>query len=117
MKDRAEAAIVAVPLDAVRELERKGLAFPLPVLRGAVLDAVVMVGMDSATLVTLLQTPDSVQAFAAWLRDRCARKGDSIELSARRGNRRVHLTVDGDVDVGIVARFLVEAFADRAAPR
>jgi hypothetical protein len=110
--DNAEAAIVAVPFDAVYELEREGLAFPLPVLRGTVIDAVVTIGMDSAALVTLLQAPDSLRAFAAWVRDRCARSGDSIELSARRGGRRLHLTVDGDIDVGIVADFLAATFAD-----
>ena len=104
--------IVMVPVDAVLELEREELAFALPVLRGTALDAVVMVGMDAAALVTLLQTPDSVRAFAAWIRDRCVRRGDSIELRARRGDLQVHLTVDGDVDVGVVADFLAAAFAD-----
>jgi hypothetical protein len=112
MEAKAEAAIVAVPFDAVRELEREGLAFPLPVFRGAVVDAVVTVGMDSATLVTLLQAPDSIRAFAAWVRDRCTRPGDSIELSARRGGQRVRLRVDGTVDVGVVADFLVAVLAD-----
>lgn len=112
VEDRAEAAIVAVPVDAVGDLERKGLAFPLPVLRGSVLDAVVMVGADSAALVTLLQAPDSVRAFAAWVRDRCARSSDSIEVSARRGGRQVRLKVDGAINVDVVANFLVAAFAD-----
>lgn len=88
MEDRAETVVVAVPSDAVRELEREGLALPVPVFRGPVLNAVVTVGMDSATLVTLLQAPDSIRAFAAWVRDRCARSGGSIELSAKRGRRR-----------------------------
>jgi hypothetical protein len=109
-----DAVIVAVPGDAVEELEREGLASSLPSLRGTVLDAVVMVGMDAAVLVTLLQTPDSVRAFAAWIRGRCARSGVSIELSAQRGNRRVHLIVDGDIDVEVVADFLVAAFRDRS---
>lgn len=113
VKGRAEAAIVAVPLDAVRELEREGLAISQPVLRGAVLDAVVTVGTDSAALVTLLQAPDSLRAFATWVRDRCARSGDSIELRARRGRMRLRLRVDGDVDVDAVADFLVAAFANR----
>lgn len=105
--------IVAVPHDAVRELRREMLAMPQPVLRGAALDAVVTVGMDSAALVTLLQTPDSIRAFATWIRDRCVRSHDSIELSARRGGRRVHLTVDGDIDIAVVADFLKAALADR----
>jgi hypothetical protein len=107
-----QAVIIAVPVDAVRELEREGLAFALPVLRGAALEAVVMVGMDAAALVTLLQAPDSVCAFAAWVRDRCARHSDSIELSARQGEVRVHLSVDGQIDVDVVANFLAAAFAD-----
>jgi hypothetical protein len=105
--------IVAVPFDAVRELEQERLALPRPVFRGAALDAVVAVGMDAAALVTLLQTPDSVRAFATWVRDRCTQSRDSIELSARRGGRQVRLTVDGDIDVGVVADFLAAAFADR----
>jgi hypothetical protein len=110
--DTTETVVVAVPVDAVRELEREGLAFPVPIRRGAILDAVVTVGIDSAALVTLLQAPDSVRAFAAWVRGLCARSNESIELSARRGDRRVHLVVDGDVDVGAVADFLAAAFAD-----
>jgi hypothetical protein len=105
--------IVAVPVDAALELERDELAYPLPVLRGAVLDAAVTVGMDAAALVTLLQAPDSIRAFAAWIRARCVRSGNSIELTARRGDRRIHLTVDGDIDIDVVAGFLVAAFADQ----
>jgi hypothetical protein len=107
-----QAITVAVPVDAVLELESDGLAFALPVFRGAVLDAVVTVGMDAAALVTLLQAPDSIRAFATWVRDRCTRRGDSIALSARRGDLRVHLTVDGDIDIDVVADFLAAAFAD-----
>jgi len=112
VEDTTQAAIVAVPFDAVRELERKGLALPQHVLRGTVLDAVVTIGMDSAALVTLLQAPDAIRAFATWVRDRYAGPGDSIEISARRGGRRVHLTVDGDTDIGVVADFLAAAFED-----
>jgi hypothetical protein len=110
---RQPAMIVAVPVDAALELERDKLAYPLPVLRGAVLDAAVTVGMDAAALVTLLQAPDSIRAFAAWVRARCLRSGNSIELRARRGHRRIHLTVDGDIDVEVVAEFLSAAFADQ----
>jgi hypothetical protein len=106
---RTEAVIVAVPSDAVSELEREGLALPLPILRGPVLDAVVTVGADAATLVSLLQAPDAVRAFAAWVRDKCARSGDSIELTARSGARRVHLKVDGRIDAAVVADFLTAA--------
>jgi len=107
-----QAVIVAVAVDVVPELEREGIALPLPVLRGAALDAVVTVGMDAAALVTLLQAPDSIRAFAAWVRDRSAQHGDKIEVSASRGGRKLHLTVDGDIDIEVVADFLTAAFAD-----
>ena len=80
--------------------------------RGAALDAVVTIGMDSAALVTLLQAPDSVLAFAVWVRHRCANSGGSIEVSAMRDGRQVQLKVDGDIDIGVVANFLIAAFAD-----
>ncbi len=105
-------AIISVPSDAVDELELQELAFPLPILRGTVLEAVVTVGMDSAALVTLLQTPDAIRSFATWLRKRCRRAGNSIELTAKRGDKQVKMTVDGDVDVRLVANFLAAAFAD-----
>lgn len=112
VENMAGSVVVAVPLDAVRELERGGFAAPLPVLRGGVLSAVVMVGSDAAALVALLQAPDAVRAFAAWIRDRCKRSGTSLEISVNRGDRRIRLTVDGDIDVGIVTDFLTSALAD-----
>lgn len=115
MEHRAQAVVISVPVETVGELESEGLAFPLPVLRGAAFDAVVTVGMDAAALVTLLQTPDVIRAFASWVRDRCRRYSDSIELTARRGDRRVHLTVDGEIDAEVVANFLTAAFAERDA--
>ncbi len=69
--------------------------------------------MDASALVTLLQAPDAVRAFAAWVRGWSAGSGDSIELSVRREDRRVRLTVDGDVDVSVVAGFLASAFAEQ----
>lgn len=106
---------IAVPADAVPELERQNLAFPAPVLRGAILDAVVTVGMDSAALVTLLQTPDSVLAFAKWVRSRCRRSRSTIQLTAKCGHRQLRMTVDGDIDINVVADFLKAAFADQTA--
>jgi hypothetical protein len=106
-------AVVAVPLDMVEELEGNGLASPLPIFRGAVVEVLVTIGMDSAMLVTLLQTPESVRAFATYIRARCTRTGNTIQISAKRGNKQVHITVDGDIDVAIVADFLTAAFADR----
>jgi hypothetical protein len=112
MEDKTDTVIVAVPFDTVRELEQQGLALPLLVFRGAALDAAVSVGTDSAALVTLLQAPDSIRAFAAWIRRRCARSGDSIEITATRGGRQLQLKADGNIDVRVVAEFLVTAFAD-----
>ena len=107
--------IVAVPFDMVSELESANLAFPVRVVRGAVLDAVVTVGTDAAILVSLLQAPDAIRAFAAWVSARCKRSEDSIELSARSGDRRVCLRVDGHIDANVVADFLVAAMqGDRA---
>lgn len=107
-----QAAILAVPVEMVEELEENGLAFPLPVLRGAAIESVVAVGANAAMLITLLQAPDSVRAFAAWVRQRCMSSGESVELTARRGGRRVHLVVEGDVDLSVVADFLTGAFED-----
>jgi hypothetical protein len=114
MEDRSDrhAVIVAVPADGVLELERTGLAFPLPIFRGAALDAVVTIGTGASVLVTLLQAPESVRSFAAWVRDRCARSSDSIELKATRGGLQVRLTVVGDIDINVIADFLVAAFED-----
>jgi hypothetical protein len=110
MDDSGRAAIVAVPFDAVDELEREDLAQALPVFRGAAFDAVVTIGMDSAALVTLLQAPDSIRAFAAWVRHRYANSENSVSINAKRGKRHVYLKVDGDIDVGIIADFLMAAF-------
>jgi hypothetical protein len=108
----AQVAIAAVPVDAVSELESRGLAFSVPVFRGTALDALVAVGTDAAALVSLLQAPDAIRAFAAWVRGRCERSGDSIELSARSGDRQVHLKVDGSIDVAVVADFIATALKD-----
>lgn len=105
--------LAAVPVDAVDELEREGFAHRAPVLRGAALDALVIVGTDAAALVTLLQTPDSIRAFAAWIHGRFVQSGESVELTINHKDRRVKLTVDGDIDIEAVLNFLEEAFADR----
>jgi hypothetical protein len=107
--DSSEPMIVAVPFDAVSELETNGLAFPVRVFRGAALEAVVAVGTDAATLVSLLQAPDAVRAFAAWVRARCQRSGDMIELKARSGHQQIRLEVEGHIDTKIIADFLMAA--------
>jgi hypothetical protein len=109
---RPDTAVVAVPFEALDELEQHGLASSLPVFRGTAVEAVISVGIDSAALVTLLQAPDSIRAFATWLRARCSRSRNTIDIVAKRGDRRMHLTVDGDIDIGIIADFIAAAFED-----
>jgi hypothetical protein len=104
--------IVAVPADAALELEREALAERLPVFRGAALDAVVSVGTDAAVLVTLLQAPEAVRAFAAWIRARCAHSDTSVEITVRRGSQRLHVDADGDISIEKVADFLASAFKE-----
>ena len=104
--------IVAVPGNSVSELESRGLAFPVSVFRGATLDAIVTVGTDAATLVTLLQAPDAIRAFADWIRGRCQRRGDSIELSIQSGGKRLYLKVDSHIDVAAIADFIALALQD-----
>ncbi|MGN6606502.1 MAG: hypothetical protein ACTHMS_05750 [Jatrophihabitans sp.] len=110
-----EAVVVAVPDDAVDELVGNGLASEIPTLRGPVLDAVLTVGVDSAALVTLLQTPDTLRTFAAWVRQRATAHRDEIRISARREGRVVELQVRGDVPVDTVATFLSDALAPKPA--
>lgn len=107
--------VVAVPDDAVDELVGNGLASEIPTLRGPVLDAVLTVGVDSAALVTLLQTPDTLRTFAAWVRQRATAHRDEIRISARREGRVVELQVRGDVPVDTVATFLSDALAPKPA--
>jgi hypothetical protein len=66
--------------------------------------------MREAVDATPARHPDRA---AAWVRARCVRSGSSIELRARRGDRRIQLRVDGDIDVDVVAEFLTAAFADQ----
>ena len=107
--------VIAVPDDAIDELVEAGLADEVPVLRGPVFDAVVNVGMDSAALVTLLQAPDAVRAFAAWVIGRARGRADSITVTANRGGRSLRLEVHGEVPVEAVTDFLLAAFDDSAA--
>lgn len=100
---------IAVPEDAVDELVSADLVHRLPTLRGPVFDAVVTVGMDSAALVTLMQTPDAIRAFAAWLTERVRRKKDGITITATHDGRSLHLEVNGSVPVEAVSDFLMAA--------
>lgn len=109
VEESSAAVLVAVPSDAVDELEKDGLAFSVPSIRGPVLDAVITIGVDAAALVTLLQTPSTIRAFAEWVTRRTKRTGDSIEINARRGTTRVFLKVDGQVSTDVVADFLLGA--------
>lgn len=104
--------IVAVPSDSVSELESRGLAFPVSVFRGGALDAIVTVGTDAAALVSLLQAPDAIRAFADWIRGRCQRREDSIELSVWSGGKRIYLKVNGHIDIAMVEDFIASALPD-----
>lgn len=109
------AVVIAVPEDTVDDLVDAGLVRDLPTLRGPVFDAVVTVGMDSAALVTLMQTPDAVRAFAAWLTERVRRRKDTITIAGNRNGRSLRLEVDGDVPVEAISDFLLAAFRIPAA--
>jgi hypothetical protein len=104
--------LVAVPTTAVADLTARSLATLLPDARSSVLDAVVAIGTDVGTVVTLIQGPDAVRALAEWIRGLFARTGTSVQIVARRGDRRVKLSVDGDVPLDTVAKFLTAAFND-----
>ena len=111
--DDVPAALVAVTGDMADELQRIGLAEPLPTLRGAAIDAAVMVGTDAATIVTLMQTPEAIRAFAGWLHDRFSRRGDSIKIQGRRHGITVTLQVDGSVPVEIITGFIADVLSDQ----
>lgn len=108
------AEIIAVPEDWVDDLVDAGLVRDLPTLRGPVFDAVVTVGMDSAALVTLMQAPDAVRAFASWLTGRFRCHKDTITITGNRGGRSISLEVGGDVPVEAVTDFLLAAFRSTA---
>ena len=101
--------LIAVPEDAVDGLVSVGLVRELPTLRGPMFDAVVTVGMDSAALVTLMQAPDAVRAFAAWLTERVQDKKDGIRITANHDGRSLHLEVNGSVPIEAVSDFLTAA--------
>jgi len=109
--ESAAAVLIAVPTGAVEELERSGLAWSVPTVRGPLLDAVVTVGVDSAALVTLLQTPFTVRDFAVWISGWARRTGDSIQVTGRQGGKQIKLRVDGGVSPEVVADFLRDALA------
>jgi hypothetical protein len=108
----APAALVALPKDLADDLLGGGLAGRVPVFRDAVLDAVIVVGTDAGTVVTLMQAPDTVRRFAGWLREHAARHEDSITVQARRGGRSLTLRVDGSVPIETISDFIADALAD-----
>lgn len=110
--DDVTAALVAVTGDMADDLQRTGLAEPLSILRGTVVDAAIMVGTDAATIVTLMQAPDAIRAFAGWLRDRCSRRGDSIKVQGRRHGVTVTLKVDGSVPIERITEFIADVLSD-----
>jgi len=104
------AVVLAVPEETLDELLEAGLVKTIPTIRGPVMEAVATIGANSAVLVTLLQAPETVRAFAAWLVAWVRRREDTVTINARRGSRRVELRVDGDVPMDVVADFLSAAF-------
>jgi hypothetical protein len=112
----APATFVAVPKALAKELIGSGLALRVPDFRGAVLDAVIVVGTDAGTVITLMQAPDAVSRLAAWLRDHVSRHQDSIKVEARRGDRTLTLRVDGQVPIDAITDFIAAALADRDVP-
>lgn len=108
----ADPALVAVTSDMAADLQRAGLAAPLPVLRGATLNAAMTVGNDAATIIALLQAPEAIRAFAEWLRHRFSRRGDSIKIQGRRHGITVTLQVDGSVPVGTITGFIDDVLSD-----
>jgi len=113
---RPRNTVIAVPADVVEDLERKRIAARLPVFRGAALDAVLTIGTDAGVLVTLLQAPDAVQTFSAWIRDLCHRSDDSLVITARLGGRRVSVRTDRGIDPSIVTDFVAAALAAHPPP-
>jgi hypothetical protein len=110
--DDPAAILIAVPEDALAELAESDLVGVIPTLRGPVLDAVVTVGVDAASLVTLAQAPGQVRVFAAWLTAWARRRKETITIIGTRGGRSVHIKVDGDVPVDAIADFLLAAFRE-----
>jgi hypothetical protein len=106
--------LVAVPADAVDELVIAGLAEEVPPLRGAVFDTIVSIGVDSSTVVTLMQTSAVLRAFAVWVTGRARKQRDGITITGRRDGREFTLEVhgDGSVPVDAVADFLSAFFDD-----
>jgi hypothetical protein len=108
--------LVTVPKALADDLVGRGLAARVPNFRGAVLDAVVVIGADAGTVVTLMQAPDAVRRLAAWLRDHVSRNEDTIKVEARRGGRSLTLRVDGSVPIDTITDFIADALADRDVP-
>jgi hypothetical protein len=111
-----QATFVAVPKALAEDLIGSGLAARVPVFRGAALDAVIVIGTDAGTVVTLLQAPDAVRRVAGWVREHLSRRGDTIKIEARRGGRTLALRVDGSVPIETITDFIADALADRDVP-
>lgn len=109
----ADDALVAVTSDMSDDLQRAGLATPLPRLRSAALDAAITVGNDAAAIVALVQTPQAILTFARWLHDRFSQHGDSIRIQGRRRGITVTLQVDGSVPVETITGFIADVLSDQ----
>jgi hypothetical protein len=111
--DDAPAALVAIAGELADDLQQTGLAVPLPTLRGAVMDAAMIVGADAATIVTLMQTPEAIRGFATWLHDRFSRPGDSIKIRGKRRGVTVTLQVDGSLPIQAINAFIADVLGDQ----
>jgi hypothetical protein len=98
--------------DLLPDLIADDLVQLVPRLRGVGADAIVAIGTNAAAVVTLLQTPDTLRALAAWLRRRAERDMTVIRISARSRSRQLDLDVRGDIEVETVAAFLRDAFSE-----
>jgi len=105
-----------VPRDLAEDLIGGGLAARVPVFRGAAFDAVVVIGTDAGTIVTLLQAPDAIRRVVGWVRDHVSRHQDSIKVEARRGGRSMTLRVDGQVPIDTITDFIADALSDHLQP-
>lgn len=98
-----------MPEEAVAELVENNLAKVVPGVRGPLLETVMEIGTDAAVLVTLLQTPDTVRAFAAWVLGWGKRQPDGMVVHARKKGRRVDLRVEGEVSIDTITDFISDA--------
>ncbi|HAM21919.1 MAG TPA: hypothetical protein DCQ04_06540 [Actinobacteria bacterium] len=110
--------MIAIPLDSAEELFEACLVSEIPAVRGLALEAVVSVAVNSSvTLVTLMQAPESIRSFSAWVVNRSHRSSETIRISGRRNGRAIDLEVNGDVPIEAVTEFLRAALESGPSAR